>query len=58
MEQTKITFSTFYFIPWPFYQKIMAIVPEIDFDENFIVSEDGYFVDKKWFDDNRDNYGI
>lgn len=58
MEQTKITFPTFYFIPWPFYQKIMAIVPEIDFDENFIVSEDGYFIDKKWFDDNRDNYGI
>lgn len=58
MEQTKITFSTFYFIPWPFYQKMMDVISESDFDENFIVSENGYFVDKKWFDENRDDYGI
>ncbi len=56
MESTKVKYQLYYYIPWPECQKLW----EDDSIHKFIsLTEDGeVFVDKLWFDKNRDNYGL
>lgn len=56
MENTKVNYSLYYYIPWPDWQKL--------WDDNSIREEltlaeaGGLFVEKYWFENNRDNYGL
>lgn len=53
-----IHFELYYFIPWQQCQEIQETAPRGFWSFTDSDTEAGIFVNKKWLDENRQNYGF
>ena len=56
MENTKIKYQTYYYIPWPDSQILWE--DDVAKEHISLAEVGGLFVDSEWFDQNRNSYGL
>lgn len=51
-------YNTYYLLPWPECQEVQDTAPREFWSFTDADTHTGIFVEKNWFDSNRDKYGL